>query len=139
MPYFGIPWPSGICDSEEQAPTPVGKLCLECDEPIEEDHQGTFYFANSALPECIDEDHVVWVLATLVHVPLDEEAKSGSIAMNPVHKECGFRAVSGGIGHFEDHHYWCQTRHDPDGGRTRRQSALEVWARTVRMTHSQEN
>ena len=116
----------------------MGKLCLECDEPIEEDQQGTFYFANSSLPECIDEHHVVWVLASLTGVP-EVENGPGSVAMNPVHKECGFRAVSGGIGHFEDHHHWCQTVHDPDGGRSVRQSSLEVWARTVRITHSQEN
>jgi hypothetical protein len=137
-PYFGQPWPSGLCDTEEHVDTPVGKLCLECDEPIEEDHQGTFYFANSAVPECMAEDHLVWVLASQIHVP-EVQTGAGQVAMNPIHRECGFRAVSGGIGHFEDHEYWCQTRHDPDGGRSRRQSALEVWERTTRMTHAQEN
>jgi hypothetical protein len=136
MPYFGTPWPSGLCDSEEQVPTPVGKLCLECDEPIEQDHQGTFYFANPAVPECMDEGHLAWVLTSLAH---GVEGQVGPVAMNPVHKECGLRAVSGGIGHFEDHHYWCQVRHDPDGGRSRRQSALEVWARTTRVAHAPEN
>lgn len=46
----------------------------------------------------------------------------------PIHRECGFRQVMGGIGHHEDHALWCGERHDPDGGRTARQSALEVWA-----------
>lgn len=46
----------------------------------------------------------------------------------PVHKECSLRSVVGGIGHIEDHAYWCVTMGDPDGGRTLRQSALEVWA-----------
>jgi hypothetical protein len=110
---------------------------MECEEPIEEDHQGTFYFANTDMPECMDDAHLVWVLASLVHVPEIESV--GQIAMNPVHKECGLRAVSGGIGHFEDHHLWCQVRHDPDGGRTRRQSALEVWDHMNRMSHFQEN
>ena len=42
------------------------------------------------------------------------------------HRECLLRNVMGGIGHLEDHNYWCNEKHDPDGGRTYRQSALEV-------------
>jgi hypothetical protein len=136
LPYFGAPWPSGLCESENHTETPVGQLCLECDEPIEADHQGMFYFANHTVPQCMDERHVVWVLASLVN---GMEHEVGAVAMNPVHRECGFRAVQGGIGHFEDHDYWCQTRHDPDGGRSRRQSALEVWDRFTRMSHFSEN
>jgi hypothetical protein len=45
----------------------------------------------------------------------------------PVHKECALRSTIGGIGHVENHVYWCREQHDPDGGRTYRQSALEVW------------
>lgn len=45
----------------------------------------------------------------------------------PVHRECAFRISMGGIGHFENHLYWCVEMHDPDGGRTARQSALAVW------------
>lgn len=45
----------------------------------------------------------------------------------PHHRECGFRAVMGGIGHFLDHQLWCQVIEDPDGGRSYRESALEVW------------
>ena len=47
------------------------------------------------------------------------------------HRECMLRSVLGGIGHFEDHRLWCNERGDPDGGRTYRQSALEVdeWVR----------
>lgn len=48
------------------------------------------------------------------------------------HRECLLRSAMGGIGHLEDHAYWCGEMHDPDGGRTLRQSALEVddWLRT---------
>lgn len=42
------------------------------------------------------------------------------------HRECMLRTVLGGIGHLEDHQHWCNEMHDPDGGRTFRQSALEV-------------
>lgn len=47
------------------------------------------------------------------------------------HRECLLRNVMGGIGHLEDHLRWCVQAHDPDGGRTYRQSALEVdaWIR----------
>ena len=42
------------------------------------------------------------------------------------HRECLLRSGLGGIGHLEDHAYWCNEMNDPDGGRTYRQSALEV-------------
>lgn len=47
------------------------------------------------------------------------------------HRECLLRAVTGGIGHLEDHDFWCLTMHDPDGGRTHRESALlvDAWVR----------
>jgi hypothetical protein len=44
------------------------------------------------------------------------------------HRECGIRSALGGIGHHEDHSYWCRNVGDPDGGRTYHQSALEVAA-----------
>jgi hypothetical protein len=50
------------------------------------------------------------------------------IAPGFAHRECAMREVLGGIGHHEDHSYWCLNVGDPDGGRTRRQSALEVFA-----------
>lgn len=42
------------------------------------------------------------------------------------HRECLLRVALGGIGHLEDHAHWCEEMNDPDGGRTLRQSALEV-------------
>jgi hypothetical protein len=49
----------------------------------------------------------------------------------PYHRECMARSVIGGIGHLEDHDFWCVTVGDPDGGRTYRQSSLEAveWVR----------
>lgn len=48
-----------------------------------------------------------------------------------VHRECALRNVIGGIGHLTDHYLWCTINSDPDGGRTYRQSAIEVdqWIR----------
>ena len=42
------------------------------------------------------------------------------------HRECMVRSIIGGIGHLENHAYWCEQMHDPDGGRSYRQSALAV-------------
>jgi hypothetical protein len=137
VPYFGEYWNSGICETEEQVPTPVGTLCFECDEPIEEGQRGNFYFANSQVHQSMDERYLVWVLTSLVNVPMGNQ--SGSIAMNPVHRECGLRAVQGGIGHWEDHAKWCEGLGDPDGGRTRRQSSLEVWDHIVRLSNFRQN
>ena len=48
------------------------------------------------------------------------------IGPDTAHRECMLRAVTGGICHLEDHNYWCLTVGDPDGGRSKRQSALDV-------------
>src|SRR4051812_1663940 len=41
-PYFGKPWPSGVCDYGIQVPTPVGTDCILCQTPILEGEQGSF-------------------------------------------------------------------------------------------------
>jgi hypothetical protein len=52
----------------------------------------------------------------------------GFAVMRRAHTECLMRSVLGGIGHHEDHWHWCRVVGDPDGGRTYRQSAIEVAA-----------
>lgn len=95
--FFGEPWPSGVCDEGTQVPTPVGEKCALCDEPVEEKDQGSFMG--------------IWEQSGLA----------------PIHRECSLRSVFGGIGHLEDHTFWCGNMHNPDGGRSYRQSSLEVW------------
>lgn len=58
----------------------------------------------------------------------NEEARPISDGHGPklAHRECLLRSVLGGIGHLEDHQHWCNEVGDPDGGRSYRQSALEV-------------
>ena len=46
--------------------------------------------------------------------------------LGQAHSECLLRSVLGGIGHHEDHQRWCVQENDPDGGRSFRQSAIEV-------------
>jgi hypothetical protein len=60
-----------------------------------------------------------------------EPVEPGDDDVHPVrpgvaHRPCLLRSVVGGIGHLENHARWCLIEHDPDGGRTYRQSALEV-------------
>jgi hypothetical protein len=122
--YFGEPWESGICEDGTQHDAPVGKKCFFCDEVIVEGDRGSFIWANPAIAECMDPDHIVYIFA---QHPFDESRGFVSIGANPVHRECSMREYQGGIGHWEDHERWCIGEHDPDGGRTKRQSALEVW------------
>jgi len=56
----------------------------------------------------------------------DTRPMGGSDGPSQAHRECLLRAMVGGIGHLEDHYYWCIERGDPNGGRTYRQSAIEV-------------
>ena len=106
--YFGEPWPSGVCDSGIQVDTPVGEQCVWCEEAIQQGDQGSFMYG-------------VW-RDSLTPRPIQ-----------PVHRECSLRSVIGGIGHLEDHAFWCKgPGNDTDGGRTKRQSALEVWEWVMR-------
>jgi hypothetical protein len=58
--------------------------------------------------------------------PLTAQDDIHPVMPGAAHRECLLRCVLGGIGHLENHAYWCLEKHDPDGGRTYRQSALEV-------------
>ena len=50
-----------------------------------------------------------------------------------VHHQCMLREVMGGIGHLVAHEWWCEQKHDPDAGLTRRQSSLlvEAWVHVM--------
>lgn len=105
MPWFGEPWPSHtmrapVCeDDAERVEVPVGRLCVLCDEPIGDGDSGTLMAARNPV--------------------------TGQWGPEPVHRECSLREVLGGAGHLamEAH---VTGMCDPDGGLTRRQSALLV-------------
>lgn len=65
----------------------------------------------------------------------DDNIRSINGGTEMAHLECIQQLYYGGIGHLENHDLWCLQQHDPYGGRTFRQSALEV-SRTItaRMT-----
>lgn len=96
--YFGEPWPSGVCEAPDAIQWPT-PVGLPCG------------WCDEAIE---DGDQGVF--------------QSWPEGQRPIHKECNLRSVMGGIGHFENHEYWCKgPGQDTDGGRTKRQSAIEVW------------
>jgi len=56
----------------------------------------------------------------------EEDARPVGGRDRGAHRECLLRAVVGGIGHLEDHAYWCTYRGDTDAGHTYRESARLV-------------
>lgn len=63
-------------------------------------------------------------------VPPDEAADHPMFDMDGrasfPHWYCMLREVLGGIGHHEDHEFWCLTMHEPDAGLGYRASARRV-------------
>jgi len=80
-------------------PTPIGSICSLCKEVFDVGDCGHYLVVH--------HEH--------------------GTNLQPVHRECAFREVVGGIGHLKNHEFWCVTIHDSDGGRSYRESALEVW------------
>lgn len=61
-----------------------------------------------------------------------EQGDHGAImAIGPHHKECAYREVIGGIGHYVSHDRYCLGELGTDAGLTRRQSALLVWRHLI--------
>lgn len=105
--WFGEPWGAGgpayICSSEaDHIPTPVGSICLYCEEPIEEGDSGV-------TTPYIDA-------GTNVH-------------MAAVHVECHLRQGLGGVNHIEGRCLCCGGDQDPDPpGLTAREAAIAAVA-----------
>lgn len=98
--FFGERWDAPAVDDATQVATPVGASCLWCDEEIVDGDRG-------------------FMRAAVTQTGADLRAE---------HRECGFRAVVGSIGHLlKVCHCYGGTMEDPPGI-TRRQSALLVWA-----------
>ncbi len=68
MDYFGEPWPSDICDTGRQRPTPVGEGCAHCTVPLEDGDRGM-------LIPCL--------------------TAHGGAQLLPWHRECSMRSVVG--------------------------------------------
>lgn len=79
MQYFGDPWDAPVCDpddeaSVDQAPTPVGDPCLDCDVPIAEGDQGVIFpYAPADGPPRMGAHHRRCFLRSILgpHVHLD--------------------------------------------------------------------
>ena len=68
--WFGTHWGAGICDTTPQVATPVGELCIHCEEPITARDSG-------------------------IGVPLLAE----TVTQTYYHLECWGRVVLGSVGH----------------------------------------
>lgn len=66
------------------------------------------------------------VLDTEAGQPMPVVSAGGIVTIHRAHYECIFRSVMGGIGHHEDHSYWCVNMGDPDMGLSYRESARRV-------------
>lgn len=100
-PYFGEDWSVPATEGADQVPTPVGEKCLYCREKIVEGDQG--YMMG-------DFSRNLWGVV-------------------PVHKECQFRQVVGGLAH---QHHVCschggKPEDDPAKDMTKREEAIAVW------------
>jgi hypothetical protein len=79
--WFGRTWHAPINDGPWVA-TPVGELCLYCEQPIEEDDSGVLMGV---------------VVSALVNLdpPADPSARESSYTMRPEHRKCFLTQVLG--------------------------------------------
>jgi hypothetical protein len=68
QPYFGEPWPSGVCDDGRQVPTPLDRPCFMCEVPIKEGDQGSFIFAENGAEPIHKECSLRSVLGGIGHL-----------------------------------------------------------------------
>lgn len=106
MMYFGEPWDVPAVDEGVQGPTPVGRRCIHCPDPIEDGDQG-------------------FMMGT-VRLGKDGEPVG---SLEPVHRECHLRSVTGSIAHLEGKcicHGVTGSDHDDD--RSWREQGREIMA-----------
>lgn len=100
--YFGTRIPKGTTPIK----TPVGEICLYCEEAVEEGDSGEI----------------------MPFGQLGEDRKTMSFTTVAVHQECALRQVVGSIGHLKKQcSCYGGTEHD-DLGMTRHEAALAVRA-----------
>ena len=104
MTIFGEPWEAGMCEGATVAPTPVGRPCLYCDEPIDEGDQG------------------------VLHTVLFLHGNDGEPITEPLHRECDLRMSLGSIGHLTMRCACEGGDYEDPPGMTSRQAALLVKA-----------
>jgi hypothetical protein len=88
MLWFGESWDAPMCEPGAHAPTPVGVLCMSCEEPIEEGDRGVMMPQGG-----LDE-----LAARLDPLGL---VTVGSVRGVAQHLECQLRSVLGSVGHIE--------------------------------------
>lgn len=68
--WFGKSWGAACCEVEAHAPTPIGRPCMQCREPIVEGNQG--------------------LIRAVVHEVVDGKV---AYSIEPVHLECFLRTI----------------------------------------------
>jgi len=118
--FFGEKWDIPRLDLEPhrrvvQQPTPVGRPCMYCQEPVVEGERGLFRTAEVKADENTDP---------ALLVPGNPEY---AVAVLPVHAECDIREMLGGIDHLERRCLCCTgVSADPYPG-TKRDEARACW------------
>lgn len=94
MTWFGPTWDAMICETAEQAETPVGLPCLHCDEPIAEGERGVLHDGRY-----VGSDYARYL------------TPEGRVAY---HLECSMRLALGGANHIAGRCTCCGGHDPPD-------------------------
>lgn len=118
--WFGESWGAPMCEPDEHAPTPVGVLCFQCEEAVEEGDKGVLMRSgDEEIIARLDPDGVMRKVEGEVYVA--------------AHIECHLRSVLGSVAHIEGR---CSCHggdeHDPPGlsRRDAARAACAAWERT---------
>lgn len=113
--WFGDEWPSSMLpdvlgvDLAQHSEVPIGIPCTWCREEI------------------VATDHGLWIA---ILITLDDPQ------IHPVHTECRFRSIVGGLAHLEERClcYGGTVEDSAHPGMTDREEAIAVWRRFHRIT-----
>jgi hypothetical protein len=114
MAWFGESWGAPICEETSHEPTPVGVLCMNCEERIEADDRGVI------TPQLgLDETAVRLDPAALL---FDGQPRVAQ------HLECHLRGVFGSVGHIEGRCSCAGGNEEDPPGLSRREAAVAAVA-----------
>ena len=98
--WFGASWGAPVCEDDDHVDTPVGAICLRCDEAISAEDRGFLR----------------------VHIA------EGRATVRPIHLECDVRTIIGGLNHLRHTCSCCGGTDPPDPDyMTKREAALAAY------------
>jgi hypothetical protein len=119
--WFGESWGAPMCEDAPHVTTPVGALCLHCEEPVRADDRGV------TVPQCGLDD-----LARR----LDPERLLAPSRV-ALHLECHLRDTVGSVGHIEGRCSCVGGDEEDPPGLSRREAAVAAVAAWERRYGSQ--